>query len=558
VVYYLVLNALDLNLFFDTQKKMPATFGLRNVGGQFVAEIPRDPIPTAADAGAEGNLLKKRNTELIVLDVKEAVYRQGIPNADGSLTIYPFPSAQILVIDGEPAADDQVIPKEMEEVTFGINMDTMDAAKNLLNDERAREEFLLLCEQPSKKVPEKWQKVFLKELLNDTMFARQLVNKGLTGSDIFAFFSEKVRADRETAMGAVMRHGDLFKHAGPELRADQQLFVAALAGTYGRFPFKDYEESEVFQFAAPELRADPKMVSLVLNMNGLELEHASAEIQADPKIVLDAVRGNGDALRFASAELRADPRILVEAAANVYDVDHVLEYAPPEVRADPKILLAVLNVGPLETMSYAPLELRADPAFMLAAVNLVGSALSHASWELRSSAQIVLAAVAQNGKALQFASPDLQANFEIVRVAVGTSGLALEFASLDLRAHREVVQAAVENKGAALRFAAAELQADRGIVQAAVTQSGTSLQFAAPPLREDRELVTTAVKQFGPALEFASDALRGDRQIVQAALQCRGSFTSCAVFLQDVLRHVADEFYGTPVFREMLATEHLI
>ena len=217
------------------------------------------------------------------------------------------------------------------------------------------------------------------------------------------------REHRRLLLTALERDSRAIQHASPELLADRDFVLTAVAIS-ARAPLAN--ECAVLQYASTELRADRDVVLAVVAHNGYALGYASSELRADRDVVLAAVASDGYALGYASSELRADRAVVTAALAQN---GHALQHASPELLADRDFVLTAVAIrarAPLankcSVLKYASPELRADRNVVLAAVASDGYALSYASSELRADQAVVTAALANH--ALRYAAFKLRAD----------------------------------------------------------------------------------------------------------------------------------------------------
>jgi len=74
-------------------------------------------------------------------------------------------------------------------------------------------------------------------------------------------------------MRAVKGEGLALLYAGPEMREDREVVLAAVQ-----------HNGSALVFASPELRKDRELVRQAVQQNGQSLQHASDELQLDPEL----------------------------------------------------------------------------------------------------------------------------------------------------------------------------------------------------------------------------------------------------------------------------------
>mmetsp|Transcript_572 Transcript_572/g.1311 ORF Transcript_572/g.1311 Transcript_572/m.1311 type:complete len:283 (-) Transcript_572:90-938(-) len=100
----------------------------------------------------------------------------------------------------------------------------------------------------------------------------------------------------------VSRRGMAFSAAGPSIRRDPEIALAAVAQT-GR----------ALQFVPQELKNDRAIVLAAVGQDGYALRYASSALREDREVVLTAVQSCGAALHFAADELQGDREVVLAA-----------------------------------------------------------------------------------------------------------------------------------------------------------------------------------------------------------------------------------------------------
>ena len=117
---------------------------------------------------------------------------------------------------------------------------------------------------------------------------------------------------------------------------------------------------------------------------------------------------------------------LVQSWQRIVQVDGLqLQHAPDDCKADFDIVIKACGQHGM-ALEFASEDLREKYAVVLGAVRQNGLSLEFAQPVLQSNFRIVQEAVRQNGMALQFASDDLRQREELALQAVQQNGMALE------------------------------------------------------------------------------------------------------------------------------------
>ena len=255
---------------------------------------------------------------------------------------------------------------------------------------------------------------------------------------LFENAPEALRADRQVALAAVAKRGEALQCASEGLRADPEFMRAVRQRLLEAIAQADsFDAWRLFENAPAALRADRQVALAAVVKHGDALEYASAALRDDPefmrsvrqRLLEDIAQADSfDAWRLfrdAPAALRADRQVALAAVAENGDA---LQLASEELRDDRQVaLVAVAKYGP--ALDFASEALRDDRQVVLAAVTNDGHALKHASAALRDDRQVVLAAVAENGFALRHASEALREDTRFVLEAVAANIGALQGAS---------------------------------------------------------------------------------------------------------------------------------
>lgn len=190
-------------------------------------------------------------------------------------------------------------------------------------------------------------------------------------------------------------------------REDRELVLVAV-GRSGR----------ELAFAAEQLRADQEVVLAATLRDPLALEFAAPALCDDRPAVLQAVRRCGQALQHASARLRRDREVVMAAMASSW---RALAFADEDLKSDRAFILAAVSAHG-SALSFASRELQSDREVVFQAVRNSGWALSCASEPLRSDRECVLAAVLANPAALDFAAEGLRTDPTLKSLADRSGG----------------------------------------------------------------------------------------------------------------------------------------
>jgi len=273
--------------------------------------------------------VEKKEAVLTVLDVKKEVLKKGVLTAgrddvpDDSVTpaarvIRPFPSAQVMqIIWGEPAADEDVIGYEVDELTFCVDTSVMEMQSNLMDDTNNCRRHLkrMLRDGALDEASEKT----IARFRDDAVFARELI---LRDPHCLNLFSAKLRGDKELVMLALTERASALQYATEDLKADKEFVMTAVL-----------RKAKALGHAANGFGADREVVMHAAKKSGVvALQMCAPPLKADREIVMAAVKQCGDALKFADDSLRRD-RVFV---ANAMQVDvNSLWAAAEELRDDP-------------------------------------------------------------------------------------------------------------------------------------------------------------------------------------------------------------------------------
>jgi len=171
--------------------------------------------------------------------------------------------------------------------------------------------------------------------------------------DILKIIGPEAMRDREIVELVVSQFGETISHASKDLRADKDLVLRAMRGSFGNGNYLEY--------ASRELKDDPDVALAAVKSDGSALEHVSARLRNDRKIVSTAVKSSGWALKYASKQLRADRKIVLSA---VKQIGVVLEFASPDLKKDTGVVEAAIrsqDCGGSEAFEFAAKELQRDP-----------------------------------------------------------------------------------------------------------------------------------------------------------------------------------------------------
>ena len=113
--------------------------------------------------------------------------------------------------------------------------------------------------------------------------------------DALEYAGPKLKKDREIVLAAVKQQGYALKYADPELKKDREIVLAAVK-----------QNGTLLYYADPELQKDREIVLAAVTQIGLALEYADPELKKNSEIVLAALEQDGRALMFVDAELKGD------------------------------------------------------------------------------------------------------------------------------------------------------------------------------------------------------------------------------------------------------------
>mmetsp|Transcript_67677 Transcript_67677/g.220313 ORF Transcript_67677/g.220313 Transcript_67677/m.220313 type:complete len:733 (+) Transcript_67677:85-2283(+) len=239
---------------------------------------------------------------------------------------------------------------------------------------------------------------------------------------------------------AVVEDWRQLEHAPPEVCADRELLLAALAPSQG----------VALRWAAPELRGDRDLVLAAVAAGGGSLAHASDELRADRAFVLEALRLDGAALLGASAPLRADRALVLEAAR--LGRGSALGGAEEALRRDADFALEVAAEDP-EALLYVADGLRDDKDFAVRAAGSVAGALRRLPMRLRADREVVEAALSRDPFSVPWAHAARRAELEWQRVETA------EWSELEYQGGRQAgVPLSLEAARQGYQFPTAKLQ----------------------------------------------------------------------------------------------------
>ncbi len=278
-------------------------------------------------------------------DVREALKNEADPNAwmDGAPLLY-------YVLQGS---------------AFGKNKERLEALSILfaqgMRIERPEDIGQMLLVMPG--VPEPVRKFAQQKNLTGAtdektrlQIFRYLLRKKLLNTipvDILKIIGTEAMRDREIVELVVSQFGETISHASKDLRADKDLVLKAMRGSFGNGNYLEY--------ASRELKDDPDVALAAVKSDGSALKHVSARLRNDRKIVSRAVKSSGWALRYASKQLRADRKIVLMA---VKQIGVVLEFASMDLKKDIGVVEAAISSqkrGGSEAFEFAAKELQRDP-----------------------------------------------------------------------------------------------------------------------------------------------------------------------------------------------------
>lgn len=148
--------------------------------------------------------------------------------------------------------------------------------------------------------------------------------------NLISFFKEadlSVRSDKEVALAAVKKNGQMLRYTSANLRRDPEVALEAIKQTPDAFNHVDVSLKSNRDFVIEaiktsptlfqggidrKLRSDKEVVLAAVKANGYLVMHADEALLTDREIASTAVSNNGNALRFLPA-FQNDREIVVAA-----------------------------------------------------------------------------------------------------------------------------------------------------------------------------------------------------------------------------------------------------
>eukprot|EP00618_Florenciella_parvula_P007819 CAMPEP_0119533766 /NCGR_PEP_ID=MMETSP1344-20130328/47099_1 /TAXON_ID=236787 /ORGANISM="Florenciella parvula, Strain CCMP2471" /LENGTH=261 /DNA_ID=CAMNT_0007574771 /DNA_START=119 /DNA_END=903 /DNA_ORIENTATION=+ len=136
--------------------------------------------------------------------------------------------------------------------------------------------------------------------------------------------------NREEALAAARRNGDVLMTEGKHFDADLEIVLAAVQSSV-----------DALLWADPALREDKQVLLAACAANGRALRYTKA-LRSDKDVALVAVENDGDSLQFAD-RLRGDRDVVLAACAQT---GWALQYASEELRDDEEVVAVAVEQDP--------------------------------------------------------------------------------------------------------------------------------------------------------------------------------------------------------------------
>ena len=283
---------------------------------------------------------------------------------------------------------------------------------------------------------------------------------------------EALRADRGLALRCVERSCSALCVFSDELKADR--FVVATAGS--------------LEFASEDLKKDRDFViSFMAKGDGINLSFVDESLQSDKDVVMAAISRTASAFRYACNSFRDDPELALRCT--IY-CPQVASHYGSTLCLDKDFIMSAVREKGADVFYHLKEQWKDDEDVARLAIEASATSFRGCSATLRDNRAFVLFAI-QKGAKLHDASPALQSDAEMCRAA--GQDIHLHFAPQALRDDFEFVKKAVSTQGSDLQYASPALQDSYDIVLAAVRHSGEGFLYASPRLRKCEELAREAL-----------------------------------------------------------------
>ena len=368
---------------------------------------------------------------------------------------------------------------------------------------------------------------------------------------------EDLRSDRDTVFACVQRNGDMLKYASSELKKCPVIVLASVQ----RCP-------SAIQYAAEEVRADHEVFTAAVVGGAWEPTWLPEALRADRGLAMRCVRRCSSALRAFSDEVKGDQFVVAAAGSLVFasedlkkDKEFViwcvgkhyadLEHVNESLQSDRDVVMAAIahNKG---AFCFACNSIRDDPELALQCSTACPDVAQHYGETLCQDKGFILSAIRENAEVFRYLKDQWHDDEDAAKLAVEGSVDNFCQCSDTLRDNHAFVLFAVQ-KGANLHDASAALRSDTELCRAAAALAAAAaeaahhsdLRSAPPALRDDFEFVKKAVSTKGTDLHYASPALQDTYDIVLAAVQhsCEGflfaspRLRKCETLAREALGH---------------------
>ena len=376
---------------------------------------------------------------------------------------------------------------------------------------------------------------------------------------------EDFRSDRDTVFACVKRDGRLLEYASGELKKCPVIVLASVQCC-----------ASAIQYAAEEVRADQEIFTAAVVGGVWEPTWLPEALRADRGLAMRCVRMWSNTLRAFSDEVRGDQFVVAAARS--------LEYASEDLKKDKDFAISCVGRN-YENLKHVHESLQSDRDVVMAAIACHKGAFCYACNSIRDDPELalqcsiecpnvarhygetlcqdkgfIMSAVRENADVFLYLKGQWQDDEDVAKLAVEASPDNFCYCSDTLRDNHAFVLFAVQ-KGANLWEASDALRSDTELCRAAPEAEKSAaaaheaaeaahqhdLMFAPPALRDDFEFVKKAVSTRGSDLQYASPALQDTYDIVLAAVQhsCEGflyaspRLRKCETLAREALGHMS-------------------
>lgn len=187
------------------------------------------------------------------------------------------------------------------------------------------------------------------------------------------------------------------------LALQEQLY----GGTLAEDAIKSIQSGQKTLIDFPNFNNDPVVVLVAVNINGMNLRHASTELKENFDVCISAINQNINALEFAGNEFIKKRKKFIEQLKEKSDVLSL--YTASKFKHDKEIILLVLEKGiKLNQISTnIPSIIITNRQFALEVVNINGLNIEFLTkGKLNEDNKIIMAAIAKNPKVItKFTKP---------------------------------------------------------------------------------------------------------------------------------------------------------